>query len=468
MEEFSFSRKIPVRYRPRILVCGGGPAGIAAAVAAARGGAETLLIEQYGCTGGMATMGLVAPFMTAYDSGGGKRLIKGLFSEIVERMVARGGAIDPENVPAESAFTSYIGPGHLHVTPFDAECLKIVADEMLTEAGVKILYHTSFVAAEKENGRIKTVIIKTKEGLSAVEPDCVIDCTGDGDVAASAGAEFILGNGISDTKTNMSKMQPATMFFRIGNVDIREVDADIIAHKNDFYRRDGINYRSFHWRVSEAKAAGDWTLERVSIGMFRGVREDEWSINTSRIMEIDGTSSESLTRAEIVGRQQCEEIFKFLVKYVPGCRNARLISTAPTIGIRETRHIVGHATLTLSDVLGGVVPEDAVMLSANSVDVHGKFGPMSNEYITLPPGVAYGVSYRSLVPKGFYNLLVAGRCISADSEAAGAVRVMPPCIAMGQAAGTAAALALKDGCVMAELKYEKLKNALLNNGVYLG
>ena len=263
-------------------------------------------------------------------------------------------------------------------------------------------------------------------------------------------------------------MQPASMFFRIGNVDLAKVDADIEANKDNFYRKNGINYRSFHWRVAEAKANGDWNLDRVSIGMFRGVKEDEWSINTSRVMQVDGTDSRSLSRAEMIGREQADHIFKFLVKYVPGCENAKLLSVAPVIGIRETRHIHGIKTLTAEDCLNGIVPDDAILLAANSVDVHGKFGPMSNEYIALEPGVYYGIPYGCLVPQGVDNLLVAGRCLSATSDAAGAVRVMPPCMGMGHAAGVAAAMAAKENVTPADVNVVALREKLREQNAYLG
>jgi len=463
----TYQREVAVTASPDVLVVGGGPAGLCAAVAAARSGAKTMLVERHGCCGGMATMGLVAPFMTCYEAGGDTMLIRGLFEELVDRLVACGGAIHPSEVPAHSSFTSYIGPGHLHVTPFDAEALKRVADEMLTEAGVDVLYHTSFLGLEKDGDSIRYVYLHTKEGVEAVAPRVVVDCTGDGDVAVNAGAPFHKGNEAGDGKGGI-KMQPASMFFRIGNVDLAKVDADIEANKDNFYRKNGINYRSFHWRVAEAKANGDWNLERVSIGMFRGVKEDEWSINTSRVMQVDGTDSRSLSRAEMIGREQVDHIFKFLVKYVPGCENAKLLSVAPVIGIRETRHIHGIKTLTVEDCLNGVVPEDAILLAANSVDVHGKFGPMSNEYIALDPGVYYGIPYGCLVPQNVDNLLVAGRCLSATSDAAGAVRVMPPCMAMGHAAGVAAAMSAQSGIVPAGIDVKALREKLREQNAYLG
>jgi hypothetical protein len=443
-----------------VLVIGGGPAGLCAALASARMGAKTMLIEQSGYCGGMATAGLVAPFMTCYDSGGNTMLIRGLFEEIVNRLIEMGGAIHPSQIPTSSAFTSYITKGHIHVTPFKAESLKLLADRMLAEAGVRVLYHTLFVDTKTEGERVSHVIVAKKEGLCAIKAKVIVDCSGDADCATAAGVPYTMGNG-------EGRIQPATMFFRIGNVDSKKVDADIEANLDNFYRKDGVNYRSMHWWVSKAKEAGDWTLNRVSIGMFRGVDEDEWSINTSRIMGIDGTNSESLTHGEQVGREQVDEIFAFLKKYVPGCQNAKLLQSGNTLGIRETRHIHGLKTMTLDDVLECRVPDDSILIAANSVDVHGRFGPTSNEYITIPEGKYYGVPYGCLVAENRSNLLVAGRCVSAESEAAGAIRVMPPCMGMGQAAGTAAALACFENIDVRKMDVKKLRCQLEKDRVVL-
>ena len=461
MNIVNFFEDIPVKYEADVAVIGGGLSGAAAAVAAARAGASVLLIEAAGCAGGMATQGLVGPFMTSYDKSGNHMIIRGMFEEIVNRLVERGGAIHPSKVRAGTAFTSWIMKGHDHVTPFEPEALKIVLDEMFTEAGVKVLYHTNFVAPLMSDNRITGMIISSKAGLQAVEAKVFVDCTGDADVAFRSGVPCDKGN------TELGITQPASTFFRIGNVDLEKAEADIAANKDNFYRKDGVNYRSFHWRVSEARENGDWPLKRVSIGMFRGVKPDEWSINTSRIMGVDATDNESLTAGEMEGRRQVEVIFQFLRKYVPGCENAKLLSVAPTIGIRESRHIHGEYTLTLDDVMEGRVTEDAVLLAANSVDVHGRFGPLSNEYITIENGEYYGVPYRCLVPQNVDGLLVAGRCISASSEAAGAIRVMPPCVALGHAAGAAAAIAVKTGCEVRSIDTSALRALLKEQGACL-
>jgi len=443
-----------------VVVCGGGPAGFCAAVAAAREGANVLLVEQSGCCGGMATNGLVGPFMTCYDRDGKEMIIRGLFEEVVDRMVARGYALHPSDIRLGTAYTSWIELGHDHVTPFESEGLKLVIDEMLMEAGVKVLYHTTFLQPVLDGDTITGIIVASKQGIERIHGTVVIDCTGDGDVAARSGVPYEVGN------EELGLIQPATMFFRIGGVDADKVEQEIQEHRHEFYRKDGVNYRSFHWLISKARENGDWTMNRVSAGLFRMPKSDEWCVNVSRLMHIDSTDNESLTEAEIFGRKQADEIFRFIKKYIPGCENARLLSTASHVGIRESRHIQGEYRLPVEDLLDGKVPEDSILLAANSVDVHGRFGPTSNEYVAIN-GAYYGVPYRSLLPLKIEQLLVAGRCISADSAAAGAVRVMPPCMAMGQAAGTAAAIAVKTKRSVREIDVQHLRQKLKENGAFL-
>ena len=266
-----------------VIVVGGGPSGICAAISAARQGVKTLLVEQNGFCGGMATAGLVGPFMTCYDSKGEKMIIKGLFEEIVDRLVKKGFAIHPKDVMGGTAFTSWIKIGHDHVTPFESEGLKLVLDEMLCEAGVDVLYHTMFLEPVLEENKIVGINVASKSGIESIEGNVIIDCTGDGDVAYRSGVPFEMGN------EELGLIQPATMFYHISNVDSDALEADIQANINNFYRKDGVNYRSLHWRVTEARENGDWSLYRVSIGIFRMPKKDEWCVNTSRIMNVDST-----------------------------------------------------------------------------------------------------------------------------------------------------------------------------------
>lgn len=448
-----------------VIVVGGGPAGMCAAIAAAREGVSVLLIEQSGACGGMATKGLVGPFMTCYDSKGENMIIRGIFEEIVDRMVEKGVAIHPSEVRQGTGFTSWIKIGHDHVTPFEPEGLKLVMDEMLTEAGVKILYHTNFLRCVMDGDTITGVLVSSKRGIERIDGKVIIDCTGDGDVAVAAGVPYEMGN------QELGLIQPVTMFFHICNTDEAKMEADIQANINNFYRKNGVNYRSFHWRVAEAVSNGEWEVDgkpfnRVALGLFRMPKPDEWCVNVSRITGIDATDPESLTKAEIEGRKQVQMIFNMIRKYVPGCENAKIKASGSHVGVRETRHIAGDYRLVAEDLLQGKVPEDAILLAANSVDVHGRFGPASNEYTPIT-GDYYGVPYRSLIAKGVKNLLLAGRNVSADSTAAGAIRVMPPCMGMGQASGTAAALAVKKGITPREVDAQELRAVLKANGAHL-
>ena len=229
-----------------------------------------------------------------------------------------------------------------------------------------------------------------------------------------------------------------------------------------------MSHRALHWHVLKAVENGEWDIARRSVNIYKGVRDDEWAVNTTRIAKVDATNSEDLTRGEIEGRRQVKMVMDFFHKYVPGCKNATIKSMGSTLGIRESRHVLGDYVLQVEDLLNGVVTDDAILVASNSVDVHGRLSDNSTEYITVKNGRWYGVPYRSLVPQRVENLLVAGRALSATSDAAGAVRVMPPCMAMGQAAGVAAALAVKGSTTPRNIDPLQLRKVLLENGVFLG
>ena len=445
-----------------VLIVGGGPAGVCAAIAAARCGAGTMIVEQGNCLGGMATRGLVAPFMTCYDTTGEIMVIRGIFEEIVDRMVALGGAIHPREVRAGTPFSAWITAGHDHLTPFDAETMKFVLDQMCDEAGVKVMYHSTLIDPILKGNRINGIRVLNREGIARIGAKVVIDATGDGDVAARAGVPCTFGN------PELGKVQPATLFFHINNVDSPKLIKDVEAHLHEFRKVNGVSYRALHWRVEQAEAAGEWDIARKSVNIYRGVREDEWAVNCTRIANVDSTSTESLSAAEKEGRRQVQELLNFFHKYVPGCENATIKSSASTLGIRESRHVQGEHLLTADDLLQGVVPDDSILCASNSVDVHGRGGASTTEYKTVEKGQWYGLPLRSLIPLQIDGLIVAGRAISASSDAAGAVRVMPPCMAMGHAAGIAAALAAKGGTKPRSIDANEVRTILLQQGAFLG
>lgn len=454
--------EIVSRQETKVLIIGGGPAGVCAAIASARLGIPTLIVDEGGCLGGMATKGLVSPFMTCFDATGEIQCIQGLFGEIVDRLVSLGGAIHPREVRHTSAFSAWITAGHDHVTPFDAEILKFVLDRMCAEAGVKVLLHASFVRPIQKGGKAAGAVVLTRKGLWEIHADQVIDCTGDGSVAVGAGVPSEFGN------AEIGKVQPSTLFFRINSVDSKKLEADVLAHLHEFRKVDGVSYRALHWHVLKAEAAGEWDIARKSVNIYRAVREDEWAVNCTRIANVDATDSESLSAGEAEGRRQVMELMHFFRKYVPGCENAALMCSASTLGIRESLHIKGDYVLTAEDLLSCKVPEDSILLASNSVDVHGRNGAMGTEYKTISGGRWYGVPFRSLLPEGIDNMLIAGRCLSATSDAAGAVRVIPPCMAMGEAAGTAAALSAKAGTSPRSLDPRDLLAQLKKQNVFLG
>ncbi len=464
MEKIIREMTVPVKFTCEVLVVGGGPAGFCAATAAARHGAKTILVEQSGCCGGMATSALVGPFMTSYSKSGDKMIIRGMYEEVIDRLIAQDGAVHPKDCHSGDQITGYHFRGHDHCGAFVPEVLKRVADDMLTEANVEILYHTSFVEPLVEENRMKGAIVFSKNGMEAIKAKIVIDCSGDADVAFRAGVPCELGD-----VNRGGEMQPGTMFFRIGNVDWEKLDEEYYKVPDEkALKPDGTRRGLFAFKIEEARANGDFNIDRKLVGLYRGVKKDEWSVNISRISGIDGTKTEDLSKAQIIGRRQVDEIFKFLKKYIPGCENATLIASGSAVGIRETRHIKGEATLTTEDVLKGKIPEDAILLASNAIDVHGAAGVAGTKYVTIENGEWYGVSYRSLVPIEIDQLLVAGRSISATSEGAGAVRVMPPCMEMGHAAGVAAAIAIKEDCLVRDVDAKVIQKKMIQSGSFLG
>ncbi len=455
MAELNYVAKIEDIYTPDVLVVGGGPAGIASAIAAARNGAKTLLIEQCGFVGGMATAALVGPFMTCYDGKGEKQIIRGIYDELVKRLEAAGGAIHPSKVEWATSYASFIRKGHSHVTPFDSEILKIVAEDMLQESGVELLYYTQFIDCITEGKYIKSIIAARKEGLCAINAKIVLDCSGDADVAEKAGVPTIKGRKKDNT------MQPTTMFFRVCNVDSDRVYKNVEENKELMGRP---FFGVFSWLIEEGRKTGEWDIKRDEMGTYETNQKGEWKLNTTRVTGVDGTKSIDLTRASIEGRKQTRKVFKFLRDHVPGFENAKMMETGSVIGVRETRHIEGKYIIQMEDVINSKTFEDDILLCSNAIDIHSDDGS-GGEYVVVDKW--YGIPYRSLVPNNCDNLLVAGRTISATSEAVSAFRVMPPCFGIGQAAGTAAAICVKDGVKPEDVSINKLQKTLISQDVFL-
>ncbi len=454
LENVSFD--IPITLNCDVLVVGGGPAGIAAAIASARHNAKTVLLEQYGCVGGMATVGLVGPFMTSYDTKGQEQIVKGIFQELVTRMVDEGGAIDPSEVEASTDFVSFIAQAHHNATPFDPEVMKYVAMEMLLEAGVEVKLHTRLANVLMKDKEIEYLVFVDKAGLGLARAQILIDATGDGDVAAAAGNPYEKG------RKEDGQMQPATMFMRVGNVH----DEKVAQWAKEHMKKPGD--RLFQNIVSQAREEGTFpeNLPREAVGMYRQPRKGEWRINTSRILGIDGTDPDSLTKAEIEGRRQARGLLQFFRNSCPGMEDIYLIDTAAQVGIRETRRIHGKYVLTKDDVQQAAHFDDAIARYAFYLDIHNPIGggQETKQRLFVEGGPFFEIPYRCLVPSEIENLLIAGRCISADHQAHGATRIMPACFATGQASGTAAAQAIQLKCQPEAIDVENLRNVLRKDG----
>jgi hypothetical protein len=435
-----------------VIVAGGGTAGVAATVAAARGGAKTLVIERFGHLGGIAAYGI--PFL-GIISANGVVVNHGVMSEIIERLKKEGACFGyatgaywntPEN-PNEYGFS---------LTPYDPEYYKYVAQEMVLEAGADILFYSYITDVSMENSQIKAVQVANKSGMQTYEADVFIDCTGDADLAYLAGGDFIE----NEFKQNCS------MLFRIGGVDLEQLLEDLKEGKTVQ------GWGSWHTRIiKEAKTEGaDPTLVHLAGHLvpvegepeitFTAVsfRDGEISLNATRSVGFSGVDAEDVTQAEISERRNVMRLFKLIKQNIPAFRKSELLSTAP-VGFRETRNIIGDYTMTREDVLGAKDFADGVARGAYPIDIHDpKGGRTSFQFIK--DGGSYSIPYRCFLPKGIEGLLVAGKNISVTHDANGTTRIMGCVVSQGEAAGTAAALAVKNKVTPRQVDVDELRSKL--------
>ncbi len=441
-------REIPVIAEVDVAVAGGGPAGLAAAIAAARLGARTMLVEKNGFFGGMITAGLVLTlggfnsWVKPYP-----RVVGGIASEMIRQAAALGGAEDNQSWVLNS----------------EPEIIKLVADRMLTQAGVWFLLHCWAARPWMEGRAVRGIIVENKSGRQAILSRCTIDATGDGDIAARAGAAYEIS----------STLQPMTLCFQLGGVQggsqteidlpsLTGIESPGIVPGNFMLisRRQDVHVD----RAAMREAAGRGELPVYGGPWLGGMRRTQIWVNSTRIFG-NCTDACSLTQAEVKGRQDVQAIVRYLTASCPQLKDAHLLMTGPEIGLRESRRIVGDCTLTGDDIRSQRPQPDGIALGCWPIDVHPADGQVGAHdcYVPRP----YAIPYRTLLPKGIEGLLAAGRCISADREALGSTRVSGTCMALGEAAGTAAALAVREGVSPRCLDVSRLQRVLEAQGAII-
>jgi len=435
-------RNLPVRYDVDVFIAGGGPAGCAAAVAAARQGKSVFLAEGQNCLGGMGTAGLVPAFMQFGD--GVNFLAAGFGEELLDRLIGVGGTTPPADPAHRTGGYS-----------IRAEVLKRVYDDMLQEAGVDFTFHTNLIGVEAADGRVNTALLWAKSGLFAVKAKVFIDGTGDGDLAAWAGAPFEKGDA-------EGTLMPGTLCSLWANVDMDTYRASGIGPQNKFVEqafKDGVfSYCDKHlpgmWKISDTVGGG----------------------NIGHTFGVDATDERSLTEALLWGRKSMLEYEAYYKRYLQGFEGMELVATGALLGVRESRRIMGDYVLCLDDFKSRASFPDEIGRYSYPVDIHVSRANDEADYqrfvkeiteMRYEQGESYGIPYRSLVPRDLTNVLVAGRCLSADRFLQASVRVMPGCYITGQAAGLAAALAVDAGGDVRAVAVEELQRGLRGTGAYL-
>ena len=405
-----------------LAVIGGGLAGTMAAISAAREGKRVILIEKYGCLGGMATAGLVYPFMRDYEGGSKKKVNAGLYARMLEELFALGGS-----TASDDRF-------------YKDEIMKIVLDRMVKQAGVKVLFHAKLCEVDFADGTVRSICVTTVSGKIRIRAKIFLDCTGNADLVAQSGLPFEQG------RDEDGLCQPMTLCFRLANFDWERLDK-----------------KQMNAAWAKLKEEGKIKNPREDILIVRSPIGGMVHINATRAIGVDPTDVEAVSDAEMLLREQMLELCLFFRENVPGGEHCEIASSAVESGIRESRRIVGLVRVTAEDLLSTRKFEDSIARGAYKIDIHNPAG--TGTYLkSIPNNDYYTIPYRALIPQNTKNLIVAGRSVSSTHEALAAIRIMPITSCMGEAAGIAASLAIDSACALSEIDVKTLQKKLTENG----
>lgn len=434
-----------------VIVCGAGPSGMVAAISAKRNHANVLLVETSGLLGGNSVLSLVGPWMTFHNHQ--NQIIRGIGAEIVEKLQERGFSLGHIEDPIGFADS---------ITPVEVEGIKEVYFDYIREEGIDLLLHAFVCNVIKDQNTIKGVQVATKSGFLDLYGKNVIDATGDGDVCALMGCETVFG------RESDHLAQPMTMLFSVDQVNIPKLKAFLKANASDAVMKENYDYgylaiSGFFQKVQEARDNREFDLIRDRVLLFQDVRDNQVSINMTRVQQLSGINVFELSKAEIEGRLQIKKAFAFLKKYIPGFEESYILRTPYRIGVRETRHVIGEYIMQVEDILHLRTFDDSICLSAFPIDIHSP----SSEQLELfeqTQDKCYEVPIRVLIPKGVNHLIVTGRCVSATHEANASLRVTPSVMALGEAAGVLGALCAKYNLTPKQLDYRLVQNQLVKQG----
>ncbi len=427
-----------------VIVIGGGPSGICAALSAAKHGQKVLILEKDNSLGGAMSNMLVQPFMDYWTGENNFLLVQGLFTEIIDRYISIKKELDGEN----ATFC------HKPLTYFNEEYMKITLMKMAKELGIEVLYHALFLSADCANDQITKITAVVNNTLLDFSAKVYIDCSGNAELAYKAGFPTTLGR----EKDNLC--QPMTLFFRVGQVDTRTL--------NSIYINPAVSSapNKLNTLYLQAKERGEIHNPRENVLIFDTVHPNVIQFNTTRVVKLNPTDPYDLSKAEEQAREQVYEMFRFLKTKVPGFEYATLLSTASHIGIRESRMIVGEYTLNDQDVLDCKKFNDGITACNYDIDIHNPEGTGTTIH-HFAPNTYYTIPYRCLIPKNSKNLIVAGRCISATHQAQASCRVIPFAMALGQAAGVGAFVANKNNTTVKDADINEILTTLRKDGAFI-